>query len=508
MFNIATSLNSFASPTRMDTTLRQIAADRPLDGNNFSGGVISYKFSASSRDMWFVPDKSYLRMRCRLYYRNSTTNRPLQLKDGIAPSLNLGQALFDNVDFLLGGKSVTSTSNMLPSVATLMSRMSASNSHLNCIGDTSTMWEGYTTRLQRVCSNGQGPSLRQYTEFSLQDAAVFKNTTVFSAPKWTLSNTGKFSAYTSGTVYVVAGDVDFRDVLAPGDELYEVKADGNIHLGIIDSVSELHANMSLSHVPPTALSSLDPDKVIVRRHFQLNKDNTAFTELEIAFKPPSPIFYSVKTAIPQSGQMELRLHASQHYRYNAVEVCSSAAPYVCSSSTEAVPANRDGYLFEVISMYLYIYEVRRDTPFNSKQYFLDLHEIEAQVQNVTSVSTQTLAYNVPPKTKAITVAYLDSRVVSDPRTNVNIFNVSGPTTDDLTPTAANSKYMLSAGRSRPVNHQVRDFQMQYAGRTFPLLQDDAELSLPSDTALTRRNFMTHRWLDTLKWENKDGSQVD
>lgn len=511
MFKLATSVDDFKTDDRLDTQLRQIASDRPLDGNNFGGGVISYKFSASSRDMWFVPSKSYLRLRCRLYAKTSANvSRPLKLSDGIAPSLNMGQALFDNIDFLIGGKSLTSTSNLLPSVATLMSRMSASNAHLNCIGDTSTMWEGFTTRQQRVCSDGRGINTGQYNEFYLKESATFQHSS-FEATAHVKIVNGVGSCFINATNDANAL-VDLRDILAPGDELYRKSAsDSMLYIATVSTVEKesFHCTNVGSYPNATDLYIISGENgIVVKRYYQLNKDNVAFTELEIAFKPPSPLFYSVKTAIPQSGQMELRLHASQHYRYNAVEAVGTAKPTVYSTASQI--AATDGYLFEVISMFLYIYEAR-GPDFNQNRYFLDMHEIDAQVQNVTSASTQTLSFNVPPKTKALSVAYMDSRTVSDPRACINIFNVNGLSITDVdagTLTPDNARYVMCAGRSRPINHQVRDFQMQYTGRTFPPLQSDAELSLPSDTALTRRNFMTHRWLDTLKWENKDGSQVE
>lgn len=510
MFNLATDVGSFKPSKHLDSQLRQIAPNRPIDHAAFVSGNISFKFAAAARDMWFVAAESYLRMRVRLSWKDDSVQaveRPLDAADGVAPALNLGQALFDNIDFLLGGKSVSSNTNYVPEIATLRARRDLSDAWLMGIGDTATMWKDFKSRQARVCLGTSSNGGLDYTDFPMYQMCNMSDLNQIQ-----LDGAGR-ADFTTGTGTPIAG-VDLREVLLPGDEIWVHTGTGMKSHGVITEVHlnhVLHLSPDTAVVPASNLANIigppTTGTFMIRRYSTLGVGSSHYPEFEIAFRPPSALFYSLKTAMPQSGEMELRLHPSLSYKYNAVEVVneSQIVPWVQGTA---------GYHFDVLEMYFYAMETR-GPEWNGGKYFLDLEEVDAQVNQITTVSNQQSSFNVPPKTNAVTVAFTDSRTISDARASVTKFNSYGQSLQTFgaaVPTVVQERYMLRSGKIAPVNHRVRDFQMQYAGRQFPPLRSDELLTGPDEQgvgvpARFPVNYLTQSWFDALIWNGKSGAQT-
>ena len=75
---------------------------RDVTNTNFPNGRFSIPFELSS-EQWWVPSKSYLRIRCDLTKGDDT---PLKLSDKVAPNMNLASNLFQSMELQLNGKLV------------------------------------------------------------------------------------------------------------------------------------------------------------------------------------------------------------------------------------------------------------------------------------------------------------------------------------------------------------------------------------------------------------------
>ena len=150
LFNLKTSVGELSRSSYARMNYDQVSASRDIAGANFTRGTINFKWS-SNGTKWWIPNKSYIRMRCSLTKFNGA---PLTLSDNIAPAMNLVSSLFTSAEFRINDKTVSRIGDYLPQIDTLENRMNKSKAYLDGIGETTALWNpDFRVRQNAVCSD-------------------------------------------------------------------------------------------------------------------------------------------------------------------------------------------------------------------------------------------------------------------------------------------------------------------------------------------------------------------
>jgi hypothetical protein len=136
---------------------------RDVTGNNFPNGAIHIRWETSG-EQWFIPSRSYLRLRCKLTKGDGST--PLVFADNIAPNMGLCANLFQSAEFRINGKTVSRISDFMPQIDALEHRLNKSDSYLTTLGESTNFWsESNTERKADTTSDGSGG--RNLSEFEV-----------------------------------------------------------------------------------------------------------------------------------------------------------------------------------------------------------------------------------------------------------------------------------------------------------------------------------------------------
>ena len=124
MFNLKTSTSELSSSNNGTSRAQyeQVAPSRDVTLNNFSNGNIHFRFETSG-SKWFLPSKTYIRLRCRLNKTVAGVPAQLSVSDGIAPNMGLCGSLFQSAEFRLADKTVSRISDFLPQIDALENRV-------------------------------------------------------------------------------------------------------------------------------------------------------------------------------------------------------------------------------------------------------------------------------------------------------------------------------------------------------------------------------------------------
>lgn len=108
----------------------QVTANKPVAGNDFTGGQIRFRFSPSS---WWLPQKTYFHLRAEIAFAPGG-NRTAIPKDAMAPNQFFCDTLFESCDVLIEGKSVSRVGEFMPQVKACRERTMKSWAHRSTIG--------------------------------------------------------------------------------------------------------------------------------------------------------------------------------------------------------------------------------------------------------------------------------------------------------------------------------------------------------------------------------------
>lgn len=163
IFNLKTDVSELKSSNEGTSRMSydQHPPTRDATGVAFSNGAINFRFETSGQK-WWLPCRSYLRMRIRL---TDGAGAPLNLAAEVAPNMGLMSSLFQSGEFRINDKVVSRIGDFIPQVDALDVRLNKSKSWLDSIGAVTNWWEAeQSTRLNDVASNGLG---RRAGEFEL-----------------------------------------------------------------------------------------------------------------------------------------------------------------------------------------------------------------------------------------------------------------------------------------------------------------------------------------------------
>lgn len=416
IFNLKTSTDELESSNYgvSKDLYEQVTPSRDVTLANFPNGQISFKWQTSGTK-WFVPSKTYLRMRVKLTAADGVT--ALNRNTSIAPNMDQFATLFQSAEFRINDKTVSRISDYMGAIDALDTRINKSRAWINSVGDSSNFWNSYFhVRQSDVTTDGEiydgdGPAL---------------------TPKTALGYAGTTFELTAAGLMTFSGGPNTNTVFIQGDSIEIQGATGFL----IYFVQNANANQTLQLVGPcTAIGAGSGNIWYLSR--QVNAAQRG-VEYEITWCPPLSIF-KVEHALP-CGRYELILNpqASSVYQLAAVE-----------STRQALTTAAD-FKFSVTDMYLYINSVE-GSRVDNLTYYLDLQQISCQAEAVGNNSFQQKNFDVSPSTQQICIAFQDDRVNTDTRyscTRFRSYNNDAYPQNDVASTL-NRLFINYAGVSKP-----------------------------------------------------------
>jgi hypothetical protein len=148
IFDLKTSVEELSSANQGTSRMEydQHPPTRDVTTTNFPNGAIHFRWQTSGQK-WWVPSRSYLRVRCKLGRADGVQ---LTLDDNIAPNMGLCASLFQSAEFRINDKTISRISDFMPQVDAIETRLSKSKAHLEGIGAASNLWDVDFAKRQSV----------------------------------------------------------------------------------------------------------------------------------------------------------------------------------------------------------------------------------------------------------------------------------------------------------------------------------------------------------------------
>lgn len=142
---------------------QQVAPSRDVTGDNFPNGQIHMRWETSG-NRWWVPKKSYIRMRVELTQGDGT---PLVDADGVSPNMFLCGNLFQAAEHRIGDRTICRLGQYVAPVDALKQRISKSKPWLDSVGEVTNIASvDDDVRRSEVCADVAGPG-RQKSQIEL-----------------------------------------------------------------------------------------------------------------------------------------------------------------------------------------------------------------------------------------------------------------------------------------------------------------------------------------------------
>jgi hypothetical protein len=429
IFDLKTSTAELASANEGTSRMQyeQHPPTRDITGNNFPNGAIHIRWQTSGQK-WWVPSRSYIRMRATLTKPDGTV---LQLEDDIAPNMGLMSNLFQSSELRIADKTVSRVSDYMPQVDALETRLSKSKSYLDSFGNSTNWWQDEIKERQ-IQVSGDASDEQQSVVAVGRAALGFDalNTVAIAV------DTGILTVAAGGG----AGPPDLTTVFVAGDEIEINTGDANVGIvrylisAVIDATS-----LQLNNLKGIAIGVAALDFSRIRASVSKVDETRKLRAFEMTWQPPLSVF-KLGHALP-SGKYELVLNpqTTSQFRKRAIE----------SLGADKVPtpdAVGGDFQFQVVDMYLYCATV--DGPrADDITYLLDLEETRCQVDNVDAGGNfQQKNFDVSPSSFALTTCFQDTRAGNLTQFSASKFKIDGPTQAELT---LNRLFLNYAGQNRP-----------------------------------------------------------
>ena len=457
IFDLKTSVEELSSANQGTSRMEydQHPPTRDVTTTNFPNGAIHFRFQTSGQK-WWIPSRSYIRMRCLLTKQDGTQ---LTVDDNIAPNMGLCASLFQSAEFRINDKTVSRISDFMPQVDAVETRLSKSKAHLEGIGQATNLWDpDYAKRQSVVCAdsvlNPIGVSSRTSRTQLGFDAGT--NTVAVAVDTGVLT----FAANGGGAL---PNPLPFQ----AGDEI-EIAAGGAI--GTVRYTVSNVINATTIQLNNLQTLAIGAGGLAFSRIRSLSSDEArGVSEFELTWTPPLSIF-KVGHALP-SMKAELVLNpqtASVYQKYAIQSVGSDKTP---NTATIGAPTAGSDYLFNVQDMYFYCNTVEGPRA-DDITYLLDLEQTNCQSEQFSAnqQSFQQRNFDVSPSTYALTVAYQDARSGSDTRHSASIYKVSN-----------------AANNVNDEELKLNRFFINYAGQNLPA--PDADPNFTSTIDYTTQRYV-------------------
>lgn len=435
IFNLKTDVKELSSINqgiaRMEYDQKQPTRD--ITGTNFPNGAIRIRWQTGGQ-RWWVPSRSYIRMRCRLTRGDGATRTPLTTEDNIAPAMNLASNLFQSLEFRINDKVVSRVSDFVSQVDAIETRLTKSKSWLDSVGKSSNWWESdFKVRQHQVCSDG----------ITKQEAETLVGR-VAALGLDAGTNTIAYDAGTGVWTFAAGGGAAIPDLTTRvnvGDYLTFTSASGQS--GVLNVPMRVLA-VAASTIT-TEGKGADVASALGANNLNLTRSVLAsrVSEFEITWTPPLSIF-KVGHALPQ-GRYELVLnpHSQSQYQTRAIESRGATkTPFLQGGG------NTD-FNFSVENMFLYVNTVEGPRADNIT-YLLDLEQTRCQADSIDNVSFQPKNFDVSPSSYALSVAYQDVRSGTDTRVSPSVLRSYDAATSSVSQELSLNRFFINyAGQSLP-----------------------------------------------------------
>ena len=459
IFDLKTSVEELSSAnegtSRMD--IEQHPPTRSVQGSAFPGGAIHFRWQTSGQK-WWMPSKSYIRMRCLLGKSDAAgVVQPLTKADNIAPNMDLCASLFQSMEFKINDKTVSRVGDFVAQVDAVEQRLRKSSSHLKTIGYATNFWQDqFKVRQQQVIVDGNNeviaPTIKTRLELGFAPTQRFA-----------LSATGVLTQSVDTTV-------DLRTVFEIGDRISILldAARGFQTLQVIDVPSANDIQTEYASETDIIAAAV---KAFSRIRDEVIEGNTSrrMTEFELTWQPPLSIF-KVGHAMP-SGKYEIVLNpqTASVYKKYAIQSIGASKTANLNSVGVAPSANAD-FQFEVSDMYFYCSTVEGPR-YDEGTFLLDLEQTSCQSEKINNASFSQRNFDVSPSTYALTAAFQDLRAGNSTQSSVSQFK------------------SYNAALTASEELKLERFFINYAGQNLP--SPDAD---PSFT--TSKDYTVQRYYDT------------
>lgn len=168
IFDVPTSKEELSSTNQGMSEIfwREVQPLRNLiDSNsisNFGNGIISIRWDLNSQT-WWIPNKSYFRLRCKYTDKNGN---PLQVSDDIAPSMGVAGNLFQKMQFKMANQTICSVDENMAECESYAIRQQKTGQWMRDLGTDLNMWESdRDKRKQQVSADGHLGEVVSYEGF-------------------------------------------------------------------------------------------------------------------------------------------------------------------------------------------------------------------------------------------------------------------------------------------------------------------------------------------------------
>jgi len=397
---------------------------RDVTTNNFPNGAIHFRFQTAGQK-WWVPGRSYIRMRVNLTKANGTL---LELADNVAPNMGLCASLFQSAEFRINDKVVSRIGDFMPQIDSLETRLSKSKSWVDSVGASSNCWQvKYLDRQSAVASDAtKGDNV---------------NSTYLNADGLGLA---------VGTTIAIAADTGVATLSNPVNNTIQI---GDVI--VIDDTEYLVSNNALSGTT-MQVSNAKTLAVVATADWYVKRpvnDARKAGHFELIWTPPLSIF-KLQHALP-SGKYELVLNPQTSSAYQR---------YAIESLKDKTPGT--DYKFEVEDMYFYCNSVEGPRA-DDITYLLDLEQTNCQSDKIDSASFAQKNFDVSPSTYALSVAYQDLRAGNNTAVSSSKFR------------------SYNAALTAPQELALERFFINYAGQNMPAPDADPHFNTNDDRTTQR-----------------------
>ena len=128
IFDLKTSVDELDATNQGTSRMAydQHPPTRDITNGAFSNGAIRYRFSTAGQK-WWMPSRSYLRLRMSITKKdNAGVDVPLDLADGVAPTMGTCASLFQSAEMRINDKVVSRIGDFMPQIDALETRLSKS----------------------------------------------------------------------------------------------------------------------------------------------------------------------------------------------------------------------------------------------------------------------------------------------------------------------------------------------------------------------------------------------
>ncbi len=447
----------------------QYAPSRDVTGANFPGGTQHIKFTTSG-DRWWVPYRSYIRMRATMTRGDGTA---IVLDSDAAPSMGLIASLFQSMEFRINGTVVSRISDYVAQIDALEKRTSKSKAWLDGVGGSSNFYQArYIDRQQVISSDGIDDPESFFTKHYMSEAEAIATT-----PGETLS---WLDLNTPNQVTFAVND---RIVFTPngGTAIPDLRQ----HFKIGQKIFFFDNANKIRHITGFADTNQPYDTILVdganvhgvvaanlvaqvKTLSQQPKISERAPGLEIIWQPPLSIF-KVAHALP-AGQYELVLNPQNSNVYERLAFESKHHDLTTGLAAENIK-------FTIDKMYLYVCQVK-SRRVDNMSFLLDLDEITCQKRAViASTGLQQEEFSVSPSTTALATAFQDNRAGSTTFLSPSLFRIGSQAHHEL---------------------KLIRFYINYAGDNRPKPDADPSYKL---AAVNLEDFTKQRYMDTMIYSN-------